>query len=165
MRGDGGAVNSLYTSQMVATGGVSPYTYSLASGSLPPGLSLNASTGEITGLPMTAGTYTFSIQVKDSSNLAAGTTTTNCTITIRRRRWGCSARAEMRMVSQAFSSSLQATGGTGGYTFAIVTGSLPGGLTLNTATGAITGTPTTAGTFAFTAKVVDSAGDRGTRER
>ncbi len=157
----GGAVNSPYASQMVVTGGVSPYTYSLASGNLPPGLSLNASTGTITGTPTTAGTYTFSIQVKDSSNLAAGTTTSNCTITIAPPPITLQCAGGSAVVGQAYSSSLQAAGGTGGYTFTIVTGSLPGGLTLNASTGAITGTPTAAGTFAFTAKVVDSAGDSG----
>jgi hypothetical protein len=59
-------------------------------------------------------------------------------------------------VGTAFSSSLTVTGGTSPYTFSVLSGNLPGGLTLNTSTGAITGTPTAAGTFNFTAKVVDS---------
>jgi fimbrial isopeptide formation D2 family protein/uncharacterized repeat protein (TIGR01451 family) len=61
-------------------------------------------------------------------------------------------------VGMAFSSALVASGGTAPYTFAIVSGPLPPGLTLNAGTGAITGTPTTAGTYAFTAKVTDSKG-------
>jgi len=60
-------------------------------------------------------------------------------------------------VGVAYSSSLVATGGTPPYTYSISAGSLPSGLTLNPSTGAITGTPTAAGSFNYTAKVVDSA--------
>jgi probable HAF family extracellular repeat protein len=57
----------------------------------------------------------------------------------------------------AYNSSLRAAGGYPPYTFSI-TGNLPGGLTLATSTGAITGTPTAGGVFDFTGKVVDSTG-------
>jgi uncharacterized repeat protein (TIGR03803 family)/YVTN family beta-propeller protein len=62
----------------------------------------------------------------------------------------------------AYSSALVATGGTPPYTYSILSGSLPSGLLLNASTGAITGTPTMAGTFSFTAKVVDSNGNPAT---
>ena len=58
----------------------------------------------------------------------------------------------------AYSSAITASGGTAPYTFALNSGSLPGGLSLNPTTGAITGTPTTAGAFTFTVKVTDSTG-------
>jgi hypothetical protein len=61
-------------------------------------------------------------------------------------------------VGVPYNSALVATGGVPPYTFSIIAGSLPPGLTLNPMTGAITGTPTTAGTFPFTAQVVDSTG-------
>src|SRR6185295_16055692 len=60
-------------------------------------------------------------------------------------------------VSVPYSSSLVVTGGTAPFTFSIATGSLPPVLMLN-ADGTITGTPTTAGPFSFTAKVVDAKG-------
>jgi PKD repeat protein len=60
------------------------------------------------------------------------------------------------LVNSAYSASLAATGGALPYTWAITSGSLPPGLTLNTGTGAITGTPTTAGNANFTARVSDS---------
>src|SRR5439155_18777994 len=65
-------------------------------------------------------------------------------------------------VGVPYSSSLVASGGVPGYTYSISVGSLPAGLTLNPSTGAITGTPTTAGTFNFTSKVVDSSGNAAT---
>jgi YVTN family beta-propeller protein/uncharacterized repeat protein (TIGR03803 family) len=65
-------------------------------------------------------------------------------------------------LSVPYSSALVATGGTPPYTYSIISGSLPPGLLLNASTGAITGTPTTAGTFNFTAGVVDSNGNPAT---
>lgn len=60
-----------YSSALMATGGVAPYTYSIVSGSLPPVLSLNASTGAITGTPTTAGTFNFTGGVVDSKGNSA----------------------------------------------------------------------------------------------
>jgi hypothetical protein len=54
-------------SQVSCTGGVKPYTFSVSSGSLPPGLALNSATGAITGTPTTAGTFSFTISVVDLS--------------------------------------------------------------------------------------------------
>jgi len=59
-------------------------------------------------------------------------------------------------VSVAYSATLTANGGTTPYTWSIPSGSLPGGLALNAASGAITGTPTNTGTFTFTARVSDA---------
>jgi large repetitive protein len=55
-----------YSATLAATGGTTPYTWSLSSGSLPPGLTLNPSTGVISGTPDVAGTYTFTVAVTDA---------------------------------------------------------------------------------------------------
>src|ERR1017187_3709252 len=154
-----GQVGVAYASALVATGGVPPYTFSITSGSLPTGLTLNASTGAITGTPTAAGTFTFTAQVVDSRGTAAGTTTANCSIVIAPAPPTLACPTATGTVGVAYSSALVATGGVPPYTFSITSGSLPAGLTLNPSTGAITGTPTTAGTFTFTAQVVDSRGN------
>jgi hypothetical protein len=70
----GGVANQLYTGSVAASGGIAPYTYSLASGSLPAGLMLN-SDGAITGTPTAVGASTFSITVEDSESTPASVTT------------------------------------------------------------------------------------------
>jgi Putative Ig domain/Prenyltransferase and squalene oxidase repeat len=60
-----------FTTTMTVSGGTAPYTWSVASGYLPDGLTINAATGQILGTPTTAGTFNFSYIVKDASNLAA----------------------------------------------------------------------------------------------
>jgi len=62
-----GQVNSAYSMTVVASGGTMPYTWSIAAGSLPAGLSLGASSGQILGTPTTTGTSSFTISVKDAS--------------------------------------------------------------------------------------------------
>jgi len=89
----GGTVGVAYLATLTASGGTPAYTWSIASGSLPSGLSL-ANTGVISGTPTAAGTFIFTVRVTDSANPAAVTTkalsiivaaisagcTTNCTI-------------------------------------------------------------------------------------
>lgn len=66
-----GTVGVAYSATLTATGGSSPYTWSLASGTLPPGLSLNSTTGAFTGTPTTPGTYVFTLKVTDAASQSA----------------------------------------------------------------------------------------------
>ena len=155
-----GTVGQPYSSSLTATGGVPPYTFSISSGTLPPGLTLNTATGAISGTPTTAGSYSFTVKLVDSSGNNA---TANCGIMIAPPPLNLQCPpATTEMVGQPYNSSLTATGGVPPYTFSISSGSLPPGLSLNSATGAITGTPTTQGNYSFTARVVDSAGNSAT---
>ncbi|MBZ5582877.1 MAG: Ig domain-containing protein [Acidobacteriia bacterium] len=154
-----GTVGVPYSSALVAGGGVPGYTFSITVGNLPPTLLLNAGTGAITGTPTTAGPFNFTAQVVDSTGTAAGTTTADCGITIMNPppvTLACP--ASTGTVGVPYNSALVAGGGVPGYTFSITFGTLPPVLLLTASTGAITGTPTTAGTFNFTARVVDSTG-------
>ena len=67
------------------------------------------------------------------------------------------------VVGQAYSQTVSASGGTAPYTFAVSIGALPAGLTLNPATGAITGAPTSAAAASFTIRSTDNYGCQGTR--
>jgi uncharacterized protein YjdB len=67
-----GSVNSSYSATLQATGGTRPYSWS-TSGTLPPGLVLNASTGAITGTPTTIGSYNFTATVTDAASATAST--------------------------------------------------------------------------------------------
>ncbi len=61
-------VNTPYSTTMAASGGTAPYAWSVASGSLPPGFSLNASTGVLSGSSSTPASYNLNLQVSDSAN-------------------------------------------------------------------------------------------------
>ena len=63
-----GIVNVAYTATLMASGGTLPYTWSIVDGSLPPGLTLSPSSGDITGTPTAVGTFSFTVQVMDAGN-------------------------------------------------------------------------------------------------
>src|SRR5664280_1225377 len=115
-----GQMGVAYNSSLAATGGTGGYVFTIASGSLPAGLTLNASTGAITGTPTAYGTFTFTAKVVDSTGTTAGTTTSSCTMVIAPPpiTLACAAATTGQM-GVAYNSSLVATGGTGGYVFTI----------------------------------------------
>ncbi|MHC4712244.1 MAG: putative Ig domain-containing protein [Planctomycetota bacterium] len=154
-----GQVNVAYSETLQATGGVTPYTWSVISGSLPAGLSLTASTGEISGTPTTEETANFTVQVTDSQD-PADTDTQALSITIDPEPSGptittTSLPDGTRKVD--YSAYVEATGGTPPYTWSIVSGSLPTGLGLNSSTGEISGNPKKAETKNFTVRCTDDA--------
>lgn len=147
-----GSVGVAYTENLAATGGTPPYTWSITQGSLPAGLSLNATSGAIMGTPTTAVTVNFTVQVKDS---AAVTATKVFTLTIASSvAIATPSPLNSGEVGVAYSQTLAAVGGASPYSWSITAGVLPPNFTLSAA-GVIAGTPTMAGTFNFTAQVVD----------
>ena len=129
-------------------------------GALPAGLTLNGSTGAITGTPTTAGTANFHCASAGLGGHAADGIEGVCADDQSGRRWRLVRRVHCRQgqLEQVYSQTVAATGGTAPYAWSITVGALPAGLTLNGSTGAITGTPTTAGTANFTLQAQDSAG-------
>ncbi len=146
-----------YSATLTATGGTAPYTWSLASGSLPVGLSLSSSGGQISGTPSQAGSFSFTVEVTDSSapvqsakqqlSIPVAAVTTPIKINTSTLPSG--------QIAATYSTTLAATGGTTPYNWSVSAGALPAGLALST-TGTISGTPTASGSFSFTVKVTDS---------
>lgn len=153
----GGTVNSTYNATLQASGGATPISWSITTGSLPSGLSLNASTGVISGTPQTAATSNFTVQATDSTAPTAQTATQALSITVSVAPLVITtSNLQNAVVNTSYNQTLQFTGGTNPVTWTITAGVLPTGLVLNAANGNITGTPTTAGTFSFTVKATDS---------
>jgi Putative Ig domain len=154
-----GQVGVAYAATLAATGGTLPYSWSLTSGTLPSGLSLYASTGTISGTPATPVTATpLSFKVTDSSRPAQNKSV-SLTLTIAPVTLAITTSSLPNgQVGTAYSATLTATGGTTPYTWSLTSGILPAGLSLNGATGAITGTPTAvANATALTFTLTDSS--------
>lgn len=152
-----GTQNTAYNAMLAATGGLTPYTWSVTAGSLPVGLHLNASTGAITGTPSGAGISTFTVQVTDA-NTPPATASAQLSITIAPAVPLSITTTSLPSgnAGTAYSATLTAAGGVYPYTWAIISGTLPPGLGLNPSTGVISGTPTTVGTSNFTVQAADS---------
>lgn len=158
-------VQSKYATVLAAGQGVPPYTWSVTSGQLPAGLTLNASTAAISGTPTTAGSFSFVTTVRDSQATFASakfslvvspkqvepTSGTTSTLEI------TTTSLPVGTVTSSYSTALTATGGLPPYQWSVAAGHLPSGVALNSTTGQISGTPTVAGAFSFTAAIKDSS--------
>jgi uncharacterized protein (TIGR03437 family) len=150
----GGSTTAVYSASFSAIGGTPPYSFS-ATG-LPQGLSLSGS-GAITGTPRAAGTFTLRVQVTDSAGLSTSSqfalevTGVASPLTI------SGGPLPGGNAGAAYSSNLQASGGTAPYLWSVFGGALPGGISLSNS-GAVQGTPDRAGDYSFTAHATDAAG-------
>ena len=156
-----GAVGQSYAQALSASGGTQPYSWS-ATGQIPPGLVVN-SVGTISGTPRTGGTYSFTLTVVDLRQATAskalsivisGPGPAALTVTTTTLPAGA--------VGQSYSQTLTATGGTPPYRWSAGTG-FPTFLTLDAASGTISGTPTASGVYIFPGcgdRLGESYGDR-----
>jgi eukaryotic-like serine/threonine-protein kinase len=147
-----GTVNAAYSATVTAAGGAGTKTY--AATGLPAGLTIGATTGTISGTPTAAGTSTITVTVTDTATpvqKATGTFTLTISAPPLTLAGGTLASGQVRA---AYSATVTAAGGAGTKTYA-ATG-LPAGLSMSSA-GAISGTPTAAGSFTVTVTVTDTA--------
>ena len=159
----GGTMDQFYSATVEATDGTISYSWAITVGDLPNGLSLNSGTGEISGTPTTEETQTFEVTVTDS---AAATDTQELSIAVNTAPTLGITTTSLPdgTVDQAYLATVEATDGTISYSWAITVGDLPNGLSLNSGTGEISGTPTTEETQTFEVTVTDSAAATDTQE-
>ena len=149
-----------YTTTLAAAGGVVPYTWTVVSGNLPPGLSLS-SAGVISGNPTTVGTSNFSVRVADAGG---ATVSRGFSIAI--------IQGVLQITTQnlpggfqgfAYSQQMEAAGGPTPFTWSIVAGSLPSGFSLTPA-GVLQGNGTTAFNGTISIRVMDATGTTDVRD-
>ena len=143
-----------YSLQMTASA-LEPKTWSINSGALPSGLAIDASTGLISGTPTGAGQFNFTVLAKMNGDIRSDS-----------KALGISVRDPLTVtgpdnppleVGVGYKTALKASGGLPKYIWTLTAGALPPGFTFWPG-GAITGKPTTAGTYEFTATLTDSEG-------
>ncbi|HKT35630.1 MAG TPA: Ig domain-containing protein, partial [Nitrospira sp.] len=156
-----GTVGQAYSRPVQATGGTGALTWTISAGSLPRNLTLDRTTGIISGTPTVTGTSSFTVQVQDAaghSDTRALSITINAAPPPPNPPMITTTTLPAGTVGVPYNQPVVATGGTGILTWSIIAGTLPANLTLNPTTGAISGTPTVAGTSSFTVRVQDSGG-------
>ncbi|HYE78361.1 MAG TPA: Ig domain-containing protein, partial [bacterium] len=161
-------LNTAYNAAVEATGGVGELTFALTAGELPTGLTLNAD-GTLSGTPTDAEQvgqeFTFDVTVTDECPFNPGTDTATFTITLQPEVIECDPLQIANTgfpnpaLGSAYSAALLVEGGEAPFTWELLAGSLPTGLTVNPS-GTLEGTPTNpeevGQTFTFTLQVTDS---------
>ena len=153
-----GEIGVPYDSVPAATGGSGTDTWSVTDGTLPDGLSLDPTTGEVTGSPTSSGLFTFDLVATDSLGQSGDESQT---ITIAGDPTITAPLTGTGEVGVPYDSVPAAAGGSGTYTWSVTDGTLPDGLSLDPTTGEVTGTPTTAGPSTFNLVATDSLGQSG----
>jgi large repetitive protein len=143
-----------YMQSLKATGGTPAYAWSVSSGSLPAGLSLDRATGIIGGVPSAAGSYSFLARVADSFGSFAEAP---FVIVVDAAQLSLSAQAPATgNAGSPYQVSLSAAGGVAPYRFVLDSGTLPDGLALSES-GVLSGTLIRKGTWTFTVRVTDGS--------
>ncbi len=147
------ALTETYGQNLTAINATGSVNWTVISGSLPTGVTLSTA-GVLAGTPTVSGSFTFGILASDSS---PNTSTQTLTLTVNPALTISSMTPQAGAVGETYSAPLSASGGVGSYTWSVLNGNLPGGVSLSTA-GVLSGTPTASGSFTITAKVADQNG-------
>ncbi|MFM8998561.1 MAG: S8 family serine peptidase [Actinomycetota bacterium] len=152
-----GTIGTAYSASQSASGGVTPYTWSIASGALPAGLTMNPSTGAITGNPTTAGTATFTVKVQGADT---GSSTRTASIRVD-APLAISAATLSATAGTAYAQTITTTGGRSPIAWSR-SGTLPTGVSFSG--GSFSGTPTVSGSYPITITATDDVGRVATRD-
>jgi hypothetical protein len=151
----GAQAGAAYSVLFQASGGLLPYTFTAQPASLPPGLSLNAQTGALSGMPTAAGSYTFNVTVSDHASLPASVARA-FTLIVAGTAAVTPGILPTGSIGVPYNAQLTASGFQSTPSWQIVSGALPAGLSLNSGSGVIQGTPTTAGVSSFQVRAATS---------
>ena len=155
-----GEVGFRYAGSVSGSGGLPPFTYSVAAGNLPRGLALNATTGAVRGVPQGAGRYGLTFAITDS---AGQRITVPANLRIASRLAITTARLPAARVGAAFRARLTSSGGVAPKVWTTNPRLLPRGFRLDRRTGVLSGTPREAGIARLTVLVKDGLGARATK--
>ena len=154
-------VGQAYSNAVLATGGTPPYTWTLTSGAAPSGTTFDGATGIVSGTPDQFGDVTLGVKVTDNASnpsMATGTVT----LSVKSGLLLVSTTLPKAIVGLKYTQALVATGGKPPYSFSLLSGVLPDGITFSPSSGVFGGTPTKAGTGSFSVQVKDSEGTAAT---
>jgi hypothetical protein len=153
-------VGTAYSQTLNASGSTTTFTYAVSSGTLPAGLGLDTSTGVLSGTPTSSAAATFTITATAANGCNGSQTytiTPVCpTITL------APTSLSHGITGIAYNQIVTGAGGTAPYVFAISSGSMPAGISLNADTGVLSGTPTSTDTASFVLRATDANGCTGT---
>lgn len=153
-----GTIGQPYHAQLSARGGAKPYTWSVPFGELPPGLTLNPTSGLVTGTPTQAADYSITVRVVDSTLLQQETAMALLDAPVEAPQLTITTEGVPNGIAgQPYAVQFTATGGTPPYVWSVVEGLLPPDLSLDPSTGVLSGIPSLVGDYSFTIQVADSA--------
>ncbi len=152
-----GEIGLRYAGSVSGAGGTAPLTYSVAIGSLPTGLTINAATGAVRGVPQEAGTFGVTFAITDSAGQRA---TVPTSVRIASRLAITTARLRTAKVGATYRVRLASTGGFAPKRWTLKRGVLPRGVRLDGKTGVLLGRARQAGVFRFTVEARDRLGVR-----
>jgi hypothetical protein len=148
------SVGSPYQHQLAAGGGTPPLRWSVSGGALPPGLTLERSSGVVRGQSSGAGRFNFEVMVQDSARASAV------------QSFQLEVQSSLKIVtaailpdanlSRVYAKPLELEGGNWPYRWALAGGALPAGLQLDESSGTVRGTPSIAGNYEFDIEVRDA---------
>ncbi|WP_202920290.1 Ig-like domain-containing protein [Urbifossiella limnaea] len=150
-------LSTAYSQSVTASGGSNTFAFNVSAGALPDGLTLSGA-GALTGTPTLSGTYTFTVQATDAFG-STGTRPYTLVVPLVLSP----ASLPDGTLGVVYSQAVTVAGGVAPYLFSVSAGALPDGLTLDTNSGTITGTPSVANTFNFTITATNGAGRSGSR--
>lgn len=158
-------VGASYSATLQSVGGLAPCTWTIGAGSLPPGISLASGSPDATlaGTPASSGDFVFTVRVTGADLLFGEA---QLTLAVRDPLVITTGALAAGQIAVSYSQALSATGGSAPYDWSLLSGALPGGITLaasTTISTVLSGTPSVSGTFPFVVRVADGAGRSATK--